>query len=249
MNRHHATSRSLTFIALTVLGFTLLWNAAYAERADRKEKVNISSLDSEGDYGKGIYKLSRNVVVTQGTLKITADRADIRADENEQYHAVLTAKPVCFKQRTDNGDWSQGVSDRVEYNSAQGIVELFGNAVLFVGEDETRANYIVYNTQTSSYEARESKDRKASGTSGKGVTFVLQPREKDDKAPVALAAPASSAAPRAAADASAASSAAAAAATPAATVATTAPKAVAKVAPIKQTTAPKRNEPAFSRCA
>jgi lipopolysaccharide export system protein LptA len=186
-------------------------------------------------------------VVTQGTLKITADRADIRADENEQYHAVLTAKPVCFKQRTDNGDWSQGVSDRVEYNSAQGIVELFGNAVLFVGEDETRANYIVYNTQTSSYEARESKDRKASGASGKGVTFVLQPREKDVKAP---AAPASSAAPTAATDASTVSSTTAPAVAPAATsAATTAPKAVAKVAPIKQTTAPKRNEPAFSRCA
>ncbi|TAG69275.1 MAG: lipopolysaccharide transport periplasmic protein LptA, partial [Burkholderiales bacterium] len=158
-----------------------------AERADRKLKVNITSVDSEGDYGKGIYRLSRNVTITQGTLKITADRADIRTDETEQYHAVLTAKPVCFRQRTDNGDWAQGIADRVEYNSGQGVVELFGNALLIVGEDETRANYIVYNTQVGTFESRDSKDRKsATGL----VSFVLQPREKEDKPTTAAGTPA-----------------------------------------------------------
>ncbi|MGL5004248.1 MAG: lipopolysaccharide transport periplasmic protein LptA, partial [Casimicrobium sp.] len=183
-----------------------------------KQKVNINSLDFEGDQGKGVYKLSRNVLVTQGTLKITADRADIRTTDEEQYFAVLTAKPVCFRQRTDNGNWAQGVADRVEYDSAKGIVELLGNAILFVGDDETRANFIVYNTQAGTFEARDSKDKK---TSGKGVTFVLQPREKEDKP----AAPAAEGA------------------TPAA-----APKAAPKQV-VVQPNPPKRNEPAFSRCA
>jgi lipopolysaccharide export system protein LptA len=202
----------------------------HAERADRKQKVNVSSIESDGDYGKGVFKLSKNVLITQGTLKLSADRADIRTDDNEQYKAVLTAKPVCFQQRADNGDWTQGVSERVEYDSSAGIVELFGNAILFVGEDETRANYIVYNTQAGTYEARDSKDRKAAG---KGVTFVLQPREKDEPVTSPTAT-------------SAAETAAGAVATP------TKPalKAAAKKAPtVKTATPPKRNEPAFSRCA
>jgi lipopolysaccharide export system protein LptA len=200
-----------------------------AEKADRKQKVNINSIDFEGDQGKGVYKLSRNVVVTQGTLKITADRADIRTTEEEQYFAVLSAKPaVCFRQRTDNGNWAQGVSERIEYDSQRGIVELFGNAILFVGDDETRANYIVYNTQLGTYEARDSKDKK---TSGKGVTFVLQSRDKDDPA----------------------------SATPAAGAATSGEaatkEAAAKPLPkppkpiVVQQNPPKRNESAFSRCA
>ncbi len=212
-------NRFASHVLLSLLGVALLGasTGATAERADRKLKVNVSSLDSEGDYGKGIYRLNRNVVITQGTLKITADRADIRTDENEQYHAVLTAKPVCFRQRTDNGDWAQGVAGRVEYNSGKGVVELFGNALLFVGDDETRANYIVYNTQDGTFESRDSKDRKSTGG---GVTFVLQPREKDDKpAPVAGAA----------------------AATP--------PAAAPKPPIVKTANPPKRNEPAFSRCA
>ncbi len=224
MNAAHSSSlwRRALLATLALLAIA----PTFAEKADRKQKVNINSIDFEGDQGKGLYKLSRNVLVTQGTLKITADRADIRTTDEEQYFAVLTAKPgVCFRQRTDSGNWAQGVSERVEYDSQRGIVELFGNAILFVGDDETRANYIVYNTQAGTYEARDSKDKK---TTGKGVTFVLQPREKDDPAPAAT--PSS---------------------TPVASGSDTASKPLPKPAKpvVVQPNPPKRNEPAFSRCA
>jgi lipopolysaccharide export system protein LptA len=225
------------FLKSAILGMAALsLNAhCFGEKADRKQKVNINSIDFEGDQGKGVYKLSRNVSVTQGTLKITADKADIRTTEDEQYIAVLTAKPVCFRQRTDNGNWAQGVAERVEYDSARGIVELFGNAIMFVGDDETRANYIIYNTQLGTYEARDSKDKK---TTGKGVTFVLQPRERDEKPVASPAASSDTSAPAAATTAP--------AAPPAAPVAP--PKAAAKPIIVQQNP-PKRNEPAFSRCA
>jgi lipopolysaccharide export system protein LptA len=202
----------------------------FGEKADRKQKVNINSIVFEGDQGKGVYKLSQNVSITQGTLKITADRADVRTTDEEQYFATLTAKPVCFRQRTDNGNWAQGVAERVEYESQRGVVELFGNAILFVGDDETRANYIVYNTQLGTYEARDSKDKKASG---KGVTFVLQPRERDDPPPKAASTSAVPEAPTASDGKEA------------------APKALPKPAKpvIVQKDPPKRNESAFSRCA
>lgn len=192
---------------------------AAAETADRKEKIKINAVDGDADAGKGFYRLEKSVVITQGTLKLTADRGTAQTTVNDNYNAILTGKPVCFRQRTENGDWAQGVSDRVDYDSGKGIVELFGNAVLFIGEDQTVANYIIYNTQTSKYEARESKERKSEG---KGVSFVLQPREKDETAT----------------DAKTADGAAKSALNPA-----------AKKPVIKSATPPKRNEPAFSRCA
>ncbi len=212
----------------------------FGEKADRKIKAEIFGIEGDANQGQGTFRLSRDVRITQGTLRITADRADVRTTEDEQYFAVLTAKPVCFRQRTDNGSWAQGVAERVEYDSQRGIVELFGSANLFVGDDETRANYIVYNTQLGTYEARDSKDRK---TQGKGVTFVLQPREKEEK-------PAAAAPGTAAATAPAASGAAAAAVGEDPGKAA-APKALPKPAKpiVVQTNPPKRNEPAFSRCA
>ena len=212
--------RPFALSVATILAFCLLIPPeASAEKADRKEKIKINAVDGDADHGKGFYRLEKSVVITQGTLKLTADRGTAQTTADDNYNAILNGKPVCFRQRTDNGDWAQGVSDRVDYDSGKGIVELFGNAVLFIGEDETTANYIIYNTQTSKYEARESKERKSEG---KGVSFILQPREKDESATDEKSADGAS---------------------------KQAPKALAKKPVIKSATPPKRNEPAFSRCA
>ena len=212
--------RPFALSVATISAFCLLIPPeASAEKADRKEKIKINAVDGDADHGKGFYRLEKSVVITQGTLKLTADRGTAQTTADDNYNAILNGKPVCFRQRTDNGDWAQGVSDRVDYDSGKGIVELFGNAVLFIGEDETTANYIIYNTQTSKYEARESKGRVSEG---KGVSFVLQPREKDESAPDEKT-------------------------TDGATKA--APKPVVKKPVVKSATPPKRNEPAFSRCA
>jgi len=220
MNPRSVQRTTGAVLALSALSVVMLPGIATAEKADRKEKITINAVDGDADHGKGFYRLEKSVVITQGTLKITADRGTAKTTPDDNYTATLTGAPVCFRQRTDNGDWAQGVADRVDYDSGKGIVELFGNAVLFVGEDETRANYITYNTQTSFYEAREAKNRAGPG---KGVTFVLQPREKDEPAPAADG--------KAAADGA----------------AKAAPKPKAPV--VKTATPPKRNEPAFSRCA
>jgi lipopolysaccharide transport protein LptA len=215
MNMKLSRNRRVLVLQAVVLTLCFGSGIATAEKADRKEKVIINAVDGDADHAKGFYKLEKSVVITQGTLRLTADRGTAQTNANENYNAVLNGKPVCFRQRTDNGDWAQGVADRVDYDSGKGIVELFGNAILFVGEDETAANYITYNTQTSKYEARESKGR---ASEGKGVTFVLQPRDKEESA----GAPDASGKP---------------AAKP------------AKAAIVKTATPPKRNEPAFSRCA
>lgn len=213
----HARGAASVVLAVAALAIPAL---AGAEKADRKEKITINAVDGDADHGKGFYRLEKAVVIAQGTLKITADRGTARTTPDDNYNATLTGAPVCFRQRTDNGDWAQGVADRVDYDSGKGVVELLGNAILFVGEDETRANYITYNTQTSFYEARESKDRKSPG---KGVTFVLQPREKDEPAPAADGKTPAEGAPKAAAK--------------------------ARAPAVKTATPPKRNEPAFSKCA
>lgn len=210
-------SKNCLALALQAAALTLCFGAgiAAAEKADRKEKVTINAVDGDADHAKGFYKLEKSVVITQGTLRLTADRGTAQTNANENYNAVLHGKPVCFRQRTDNGDWAQGVADRVDYDSGKGVVELFGNAILFVGEDQTAANYITYNTQTSKYEARESKGR---ASEGKGVTFVLQPRDKEETVDAPDASGKSATKP-------------------------------AKAAIVKTATPPKRNEPAFSRCA
>lgn len=220
---------SRTIFALG-LASMLLCTSAFAENADRTKEMVVQAVEGSGDNGAGLYVITKDVTITQGTLKVTSNKGTVTRRANGTYQSSLIGGPVCFRQRTEKGDWAQGIADRAEHDNATGIVELFGNAKLFVGDNEERANYIVYNTQTSKTEARESKDRK---TEGRGVTFVLPPSEAD--------APDATATATATADAA---SGDAAAKVPAKT-----PAKAAKPPIVKTPNPPKRNEPAFSRCA
>ena len=199
------------------LSAALLCANALAENADRTKEMVVQAVEGAGDNGAGLYTITKDVTITQGTLKVTANKGTVTKRANGTYLSSLIGGPVCFRQRTEKGDWAQGIADRAEHDNASGVVELFGNAKLFVGDNEERANYIVYNTQTSKTEARESKDRK---TEGRGVTFVLPPSETEASASAT------------------------------GTVAGTDGAAKPAKPPIVKTpNPPKRNEPAFSRCA
>ena len=210
--------------SVSVVTLALLCATVFAENADRTKEMVVQAIVGEFDHGAGVYVITKDVTITQGTLKVTGNKGTVTRRANGTYASSLVGGPVCFRQRTEKGDWAQGIADRAEHDNATGIVELFGNAKLFVGDNEERANYIVYNTQTSKAEARESKDRK---TEGRGVTFVLPPGE-----------PETPAAPAAATD-----------ATPGKETAAKPPAKAAKPPIVKTATPPKRNEPAFSRCA
>ena len=210
MNKH---------VLVTSMAALVLCANAFAENADRTKEMVVQAVEGSGDNVLGVYVANKDVTITQGTLKGTANKGTVTNRPNGSYVSSLTGGPVCFRQRTEKGDWAQGIADSAEHDNATGIVELFGNAKLFVGENEERANYIIYNTQTSKAEARESKDRK---TEGRGVTFVLPPSEP--AVPVAAAEVAPDGATKAAAK-------------------------PPKPPIVKTPNPPKRNEPAFSRCA
>ena len=199
------------------LSAALLCANALAENADRTKEMVVQAVEGAGDNGAGLYTITKDVTITQGTLKVTANKGTVTKRANGTYQSSLIGGPVCFRQRTEKGDWAQGIADRAEHDNASGVVELFGNAKLFVGDNEERANYIVYNTQTSKTEARESKDRK---TEGRGVTFVLPPSETEASASAAGAVAGTDGAAK-----------------------------PAKPPIVKTPNPPKRNEPAFSRCA
>ena len=115
--------RPFALSVATISAFCLLIPPeASAEKADRKEKIKINAVDGDADHGKGFYRLEKSVVITQGTLKLTADRGTAQTTADDNYNAILNGKPVCFRQRTDNGDWAQGVSDRVDSRASYLLV-------------------------------------------------------------------------------------------------------------------------------
>ena len=125
----HLTHR-LGAAALLAVGCVV----ARAEHADRTKEIEVNALDARADHQHQTAEFSGEVVVSQGTLEIRADRVQMRAGPNGERLGFAYGKagaPVRFRQRGDRPDeWSEGQADRVEYDSVANEVRLIGAATL-----------------------------------------------------------------------------------------------------------------------
>jgi lipopolysaccharide export system protein LptA len=173
---------------------------ALAEKADREKPINFQGDSLGGNTDTKISDLVGNVVITQGTLTIHADRIQFHQNPDNSVSATAYGNPVSFREKRDGVDeYYEDFAQRIVYDGQKRFVELFDNALLKKGSDQIRSNYISYDAATESFKA-EGRPDSASPASGEvplgaRVRGVFQPESKDAKdaksAKGASAAPAS----------------------------------------------------------
>ena len=137
--------------ALLALVFAL---SAHAEKADREKPINFSADDADVNYEKRTGVLKGNVIITQGTLTIRANRIDFRQNPDNSLSATAVGTPLAFRQKRDGEEaYYEGWAQRAEYDGQKEQLELFDNAILKRGADEIRSNFISYNSATELFKA------------------------------------------------------------------------------------------------
>ena len=172
---------------------TLAAPAAHAERADRSKPMSVTSAGENPDVvdlKKHSAVFVGNVVITQGTLEIHADRVEVSEDPDGQrlgFAFGTAAHPATFRQKRDGEDeYSEGDATRIEYDSAANRVRFVGDAHLrmlkgTVVTDQANAALITYDTATDTIKlgsggATVSADGTTSSTSGGRTTVVFTPK-------------------------------------------------------------------------
>ena len=91
---------------------------ARAEKADREKPINFSAEQpAEVDFEKRVGTLRGNVVITQGTLTIRADRIDFKQNADNSLSATAYGNPVSFRQKKDDSDeYFEGYAQRAVYD-------------------------------------------------------------------------------------------------------------------------------------
>ncbi|MCC7326669.1 MAG: lipopolysaccharide transport periplasmic protein LptA [Burkholderiales bacterium] len=154
--------------------------AAHAEKTDREKPITFTSDDGEVNYEKRTGVLKGNVVITQGTMTIRADRINFTQNPDNSLSATAFGNPLSFRQKRDDADgYYEGWAQRAEYDGQKEQIELFDNAILKRGDDEIRSNFISYNSATELFraEGRASSTPKP-GAAGRDdrVRGVFQPK-------------------------------------------------------------------------
>lgn len=106
-----------------------------AEKADRAKPMEVLA-DKSGtaDLQNQVSRFSGNVVITQGTMVIKADRVEIRQTP-DGFH-VGTAwgtagAPVSYRQKRDGvPEFVEGVAERVEFDGRAEVLRFIGNSVV-----------------------------------------------------------------------------------------------------------------------
>jgi len=165
---------------LAVLCATLLAAPAHAEKADRDKPVNLEADTVTLDDIRKVSVYQGNVILSQGTLMLRADRVQVTQTEGGLDKVVATGRPVAFRQKVDGRDeFIEGFANRIEYDSAKSQLELIGQAQLRRGSDELRGAQISYNANTEFYKVIGQPDAKT--PSGR-VRAVIRPKPRTQPA-------------------------------------------------------------------
>jgi len=117
---------------------------AQAERADREKEVVLLADKGVADDANKTSTFEGNVIITQGTMRVTAAKVTLREKDNFKYY-VATGAPVTFRQKRDNTDeWVEGVAERAEFDDRDDILKLFNRAKVKSNQNEITGNFISY---------------------------------------------------------------------------------------------------------
>jgi len=168
------TPRINFILALLVL---LASGMALAEKADRDKPIDLEADNLSVNDAKKISTYNGNVVLTQGTLTIHADRMIVREDAEGFQHSTSTGNPTTFRQKMEGKDeYIQGSGQRIEYDGRMDKVQLYTKAWVKRGEDIVHGDYIMYDANAE-YAEVIGGPQAATPTNPKGrVHAVIQPK-------------------------------------------------------------------------
>ena len=167
-------------LQLLALSSLLVMPSAYALPTDRDQPIQIEADRVDIDEGKGVAIYRGKVVVTQGSIHMTADTVTITGSRAKADKIVAEGAPVTFRQTLDK---ERGVvnaeAKRAEYFTDEDTLILLNQARIWEGEREFRSDRIEYNRVKGTLKAGQVEG----APGGKRVSATIPAPKRDQPKP------------------------------------------------------------------
>ncbi len=161
------TKLGIIFFALSVFA-----SPAWSLSSDKNKPVEVEADSFNLDDAKKITVYSGNVIITQGSMEIMANKVTIYGARGATDKVVATGHPVKFKQQPDgNQQLIRGEAKRFEYLVSKDTLILINQATLWQGGSTFASDRIVYDSKRSIVKAGDKK------SGSKRVKITLQPTQ------------------------------------------------------------------------
>lgn len=156
-------------VAVALLAWAL---AAGAAELDRRQPATIEADRAEMDRGAGESRYFGDVVFVQGSLRLTGDTLTIHTREGVVRRAEATGEPARVRQETEDGRIVRAHGRTIDYDAAEGLVVLTGDAELLRDGERFAAGKIRYWPDTRRVEGGRGED-------GERVRIRIEPEQQD----------------------------------------------------------------------
>ncbi|UHQ54811.1 lipopolysaccharide transport periplasmic protein LptA [Microbulbifer sp. YPW16] len=161
--------------ALAVTTLLLQGMHATALPSDRQQPVKVNAQKLEANRGKNLSVYSGNVVITQGSLQIRADRVEVHGNpEGEIRRVIATGNPAHFQQQMQQSqNLVKARARRIEFKVNADELQLTGDAHVDRDGNTLAAERIDYDLNSEKMQAQ--------GQSGDGrVEMIWKPERKPE---------------------------------------------------------------------
>ena len=160
----------------------LLALGAAAERPDREKEIVLVADKGLADDANKTSTFEGNVVITQGTMRITAAKVTLSERDNFKYYVAL-GSPVTYRQKRDKVDeWVEGFAERVEFDERNDVLKLFNRARVKTNQNETTGEFISYDRRREVAEVAGAPPGQQPPP-GSRVKMIIVPQPKAPGAP------------------------------------------------------------------
>ena len=154
---------------------------ARAERADREKEIVVGADRLTADDANRTSTFEGNVVVTQGTMRITAARVTVKEDRDRHKYYVATGSPVTFRQKRDKVDeWVDGMAQRAEFDDRNDVLRLYSQARVKSNQNEITGDFISYDMRRELAEVSGAPPGQKAPEGGRVKVIIMPPKKTGD---------------------------------------------------------------------
>ncbi|RUO34026.1 lipopolysaccharide transport periplasmic protein LptA [Aliidiomarina soli] len=166
-------------ISLSVALSSLLISAiAWADvEYDSQQPIKVEADHEELDLRANRLTFRDNVIITQGSLRITADLLEVEGDNDAELGQgevfVATGSPATYQQTVDEGVTVNAHANEIRFDSRRRVLTLTGSAEMRESGNQVTAERITYYVDELRATAERSED------SDERVRSIFQPRSNN----------------------------------------------------------------------
>lgn len=173
------------FRLVIALSLAALAAPAGAERADREKEIVVGADRLMADDANRTSNFEGNVVVTQGTMRMTANKVTVKEDAERHKFYVANGAPVTFRQKRDKVDeWVEGFADRAEFDDRNDVLKLYNRAKVKSNQNEITGDFISYDMRREVAEVSGAPPGQVAPSDSRVKVIILPPKkaaEGDEK--------------------------------------------------------------------